>query len=316
MLAYAGRGNISRESLALGDLVSEMVHLLRLSISRNVLLNLNLDKHLPRVEGDATQLRQVLMNLVINASEAIGERSGVISITTGAVQGTEAYLSQFAGHEDLPEGLYVSLEVSDTGCGMAPEVVARLFEPFFTTKFQGRGLGMSAVLGIMKSHHGALKVYTEPEKGTTFRLIFPALEGAGAPAAPVPADEAQAALRKGRILLVDDDETVRAVGAAMLKRLGYEVLLANDGEQGLQAYRARATEIDLVIMDLTMPVMDGEATFRALRAEFPAVAVVITSGYSEHDVSARFAGKGVAGFLQKPFSMDLLRKVLGPLTPG
>ena len=316
MLAYAGRGNLSREPLALGDLVSEMVHLLRLSIPRNVLLNLNLDKNLPRMEGDATQLRQVLMNLVINASEAIGERSGVISITTGAVQGTQAYLAQFCGYEELPEGLYVSLEVSDTGCGMTADVVARLFEPFFTTKFQGRGLGMSAVLGIMKSHHGALKVYTEPGKGTTFRLIFPALEGhAGlAPARQEPAGPAPA--RKARVLLVDDDETVRAVGAAMLKRLGYEVLAAEDGLVGLEAYRREAGTIDLVVLDLTMPRMDGEATFRALRAEFPAATVVITSVYSQHDVSARFAGKGVAGFLQKPFSMDLLRKVLGPLTQG
>jgi len=307
MLAYSGKGHFVIESIHLGHLVEEMVHLLRTTISKKVLLNLNLEKSLPPTEGDATQLRQVIMNLVINASEAIGDRSGVITISTGAMDCTPEYLTETYLDEDLVPGLYVSLEVSDTGCGMDRETQSRIFEPFFTTKFTGRGLGMAAVLGIVRGHKGALKVYSEPNKGTTFKLLFPAAEEFAGTAGGDP-EAAKASWKgDGLILLVDDEETIRALGKRMLERMGFEVITAEDGRVAMEIYEERGSEISLVVLDLTMPHMNGEETFRALRGLDPGVRVILSSGYTEHDIVGRFAGKGLAGFIPKPYTMQSLR---------
>jgi CheY-like chemotaxis protein len=250
------------------------------------------------------------MNLVINASEAIGERSGVITISTGAMDCTREYLTETYLDNSLVEGLYIWLEVSDTGCGMDKETQNRMFEPFFTTKFTGRGLGMAAVMGIVRGHNGALKVYSELGRGTTFKVLFPALEDpAGTHSKSEPGSEA---LWKGSglVLLVDDEETIRALGKKQLEALGFQVLVAADGREALEIYRDRVDAIRLVLLDLTMPHMNGEETFRELRRLNPTVRVVISSGYTESEIVSRFAGKGVADCVQKPYTLKTLRQHL------
>ncbi len=307
MLAYSGKGQFVIEHMYLNELIQEMIHMLKTSISKKVLLNLNLDKMAPAIEGDPSQVRQVLMNLVINASEAIGDKSGVVTVSTGARYCEDAYLQETFHVDTLPEGLYVSVEVSDTGCGMDRDTQSRIFEPFFTTKFTGRGLGMSAVMGIMRGHKGALKVYSEPGKGTTFRLLFPASPDAvnESPGNEVESDNAWRG--NGMVLLVDDEETVLGVGRSMLEKMGFSVITAWDGREAVEIYRKHRREITFVVMDLTMPHMTGEEAFRELRRIDPEVKVFISSGYSEWEISARFAGKSLAGFIQKPYQIaDLL----------
>jgi CheY-like chemotaxis protein len=287
-----------------------MIHMLKTCISKKVVLNLNLENSAPPFEGDPAQIRQVLMNLVINASEAIGEKSGVVTVSTGARYCDAEYLRETFLDESLPEGLYVSLEVSDTGCGMDRETHARIFEPFFTTKFTGRGLGMSAVLGIVRGHKGAIKVYSEPGKGTTFRLLFPASTRAGEESAGGKVEPGSEWRGTGTVLLVDDEETILGVGRLMLERLGFSVITAGDGKEAVEIYRSRGSEIAFVLLDLTMPRMNGEEAFRELRRIDPDVRVILSSGYSEREISARFAGKGLTGFIQKPYQMASLRDAM------
>ncbi len=310
MLAYSGRGKFVIERLRLDDVVQEMIHMLKTCISKKVLLNLNLAKDLPPIEGDPGQVRQVLMNLVLNASEAIGDRSGVVTVSTGARYCDADYLRETFIDDALPEGVYVSLEVSDTGCGMDRETQARIFEPFFTTKFTGRGLGMAAVLGIVRGHKGALKVYSEPGRGTTFRILFPALTGASEDAGIRELESQNGWRGQGTVLLVDDEETILAVGRLMLEKLGFSVITAVDGKEAVDIYKERGSEVALVLLDLTMPHMNGEEAFRELRRIDPGVRVIISSGYSEQEIAARFAGKGLAGFIQKPYQVAKLREAV------
>jgi PAS domain S-box-containing protein len=309
MLAYSGKGKFVIELLDLSEVVEEMAHILEVSVSKKAILKYNFADNLPPFEGDATQVRQVIMNLITNASEAIGDRSGIISISVGAMQADRTYLRETYLDENLPEGMYVTLEVADTGCGMDDETRGKLFDPFFTTKFTGRGLGMAAVLGIVRGHSGAVKIYSEMGKGTTMRVLFPAVEGKIAAMAKR-ADAVADWRGSGTVLLVDDEETVRAVGAMMLKRLGMTVIPASDGREAVDIFAHRSDEIDCVILDLTMPHMDGEQAYRELRRIDPEVHVIMSSGYNEQDVTQRFVGKGLAGFIQKPYELEKLVAIL------
>lgn len=317
MLAYSGKGRFVIEPIQFGTLIGEMVSLLKASISKKAILNLNLRESLPALRGDPSQIRQIVMNLVINASEALGEHAGAITLSTGLMDGSPERLAAAYLDEQLAEGPYVWLEVADTGCGMDPETQRRIFEPFFTTKFTGRGLGLSAVLGIVRGHQGALKVHSEPGKGTTFKVLFPAAPQ-DKPTLPRQGETQSVAWKgAGTILLVDDEESVRTMGNRMLERNGFRVLTAADGREALEIYRARRDEIALVLLDLTMPDLDGEETFHELRRIDPNVRVVMSSGYTESEIIPRFAGQPLAGFLQKPYStaalMDCLRV---PLSGG
>ncbi len=307
MLAYSGKGRFVIEAIDINRLVEEMGHMLEVSISKKAVLRYNLTKLLPTVNVDATQIRQIIMNLVINASEAIGDQSGVIAITTGCLECNDAYLQEFWLTDPIPEGLYVSLEIADSGCGMDKETLSRMFDPFFTTKFTGRGLGMAAVLGIVRGHKGAIKVYSEPGRGSSFKVLLPAgdkpaelFNGKAA------ADSWQGS---GTALLVDDEETVRAIGAEMLKELGFDVITAKDGREAVEIFNT-GKEFSVVILDLTMPHMDGEQCFRELRRLDPAVKVIMSSGFSEHEVTQKFVGKGLAGFVQKPYKLSVLKEAL------
>lgn len=313
MLAYAGKSQVERRNMALGDLVEETLHLLKTCISKKAILNLNLEKSLPCIHGDPAQIRQILMNLVINASDAIGERSGVITISTGAMDCSEQYLSKGYIVPPGKAGTYVYIEVSDTGCGMDKKTIERIFEPFFTTKFTGRGLGLSAIMGIVKAHEGALRVYSEPWKGSTFKVMFPAVEIAKEHDTE---DSVNTTWRgSGTVLIVDDEESIRAISAMQLRRLGLDVLTAEDGRQAVDIYRAHKDEIALVLLDLTMPHMNGEEAYRKLRQINPDVRVILASGYSETDIAARFAGKGLAGCMQKPYTLTKLSELLSTLLP-
>ena len=317
MLAYSGKGQSIIENIRLRDLIGEMVSLLKASISKKAIFNLNLKDSLPPLRGDPSQIRQVIMNLVINASEALGEHSGAITISTGVMECSREYLSEAFLDESLAEGSYVWLEVSDTGCGMDHDIQRRIFEPFFTTKFTGRGLGLSAVLGIVRGHKGALKVYSEPGRGTTFKVLFPAVLEERVLAGRSQGMKAGGWKGAGTILLVDDEESVRVMGTRMLERLGFGVLIAVDGREALDIYRERREEIALVLLDLTMPDLDGEEAFRELRRTDPQVCVVMSSGHTESEIAPRFAGKRLSGFLQKPYTLDALSQCLrGALGAG
>lgn len=307
MLAYSGKGRFVVENLDLNRLVEEMTHLLEVSISKKVVLRFDLTQSLPCIDADATQIRQIVMNLVINASEAIGDKSGIITIHTGYQQCDEKYLKGAWLTDQIPEGTYVFLEISDTGCGMDKDTLSKIFDPFFTTKFTGRGLGMAAVLGIVRGHKGTIKVYSEPEKGTTFKLLFPS-SGRLNETARVETD-GDDWKGSGKVLLVDDEETVRDIGSEMLRESGFEVVTATDGRDALDLFR-NTPDIAFVILDLTMPHMDGEQCFRELRQLDPKVKVIMSSGFSEHEVTQKFAGKGLVGFVQKPYKLSVLQEAL------
>jgi two-component system, cell cycle sensor histidine kinase and response regulator CckA len=313
MLAYSGRASFAVERVNLPELVQEMLHLLKTSISKKALLNVQIEQGLPAIKADPSQIRQIVMNLVLNASEAIGDRSGVIALSAGAARCDREWLRAAEPGGSLQEGLYVQLEVSDTGCGMAPDVRARIFEPFFTTKFSGRGLGLAALLGIVRAHHGAIRVHSEVGKGSRFTLVFPALEDVD-DASAGPPEAAQPVWRgSGTVLFADDEESLRALGSRMLERLGYRVITACDGREAVEIYRARQAEIDLVILDLTMPHLDGGQAFGKLRAIDPNVRVVLASGYSPEDVASRIGGDALVGVLQKPYTLSRMRDLLSAL---
>ena len=312
MLAYSGKGRFVLEALDLNRLVREMTSMLEVSLSKKASLRFHLSEPLPGIVADPTQIRQIIMNLAINASEAIGENSGVITISTGSLDCDRSYLAESWLNEELPEGHYVFLEISDTGCGMSNETIARIFEPFFTTKFTGRGLGMAAILGIVRGHKGVIKVYSEPGKGSSFKVLFPASER---PAEQASSKNIDAGWKgNGTVLLVDDEETVREVASAMLSELGYDVISAVDGRDALEKYRLHGDRISLVLMDLNMPNLNGEEAFLELRRLYSHVRVILSSGFSEQEVTRKFLGKGLEGFVQKPYTLAALRNVVSRLT--
>jgi PAS domain S-box-containing protein len=313
MLAYSGKGRFIVKAVNLNDLVQEMAHLLRISISKKVELKFNFDRDLPAIQADATQMRQVVMNLLTNSSEAIGDESGVIAISTGHRYCIPEDLTSAYLHEELPEGEYVFFEVADTGCGMGKETLIRLFDPFFTTKFQGRGLGMAAVLGIVRGHRGAIQVKSEPGQGTAFTIWFPAIavESGAAEVSPKSPPQWRG---QGTVLIVDDEEILRRVGKRMLEKFGFEVETAEDGEQALELFQRSPDRFVCVILDMTMPRMDGEETHRRLKRIRNDIPVILSSGYNEQEVVNRFVGQGLAGFIQKPYQaaelMEKLKEVL------
>jgi CheY-like chemotaxis protein len=311
MLACSGKGRFVIRHLDLSHLVADTTDLLRLSISTKAVLKLELAPDLPAVSGDSTQIRQILMNLVINASDAIGDRHGLIRIATSVLAVDRAYLEGTAYSSDVEPGEFVCLEVSDNGCGMTPETVSRIFDPFFTTKFTGRGLGLAAVLGIVRGHRGAIKVYSEPGKGSTFKLLLPRTEGVAERDAVAPAGGAWRG--SGTVLVVDDEDALRNVAARLLERNGFEVEVACNGREGVEKFAAQPDRFRAVLLDLTMPQMDGEEAFREIRRIRPAARVLLMSGFSHQEAVDRFAGKGLGGFIQKPFGPQQLSQSLRTL---
>ena len=301
MLAYSGKGRFLIEKINLNEAVEEMTHMLEVLISKKAVIKYHFSENLPLVEADATQIRQIIMNLVTNSSDAIDRTSGVISITTGVMFCDNDYLISTYIDESLPEGFYVYLEVTDTGSGMNRETMEKLFDPFYSTKFTGRGLGLSAVLGIIRGHSGAIKIYSELGRGTSIKVLFPACDSSEELQNERGGQVVDQWTGSGTILLVDDEESVVSIGTRMLQRLGFDVLTAADGQLAVNSFREHSDIIKLVILDLTMPHLDGEEAFRELRRIRSDVRVLMSSGYNQQEVIQRFAGKSLAGFLQKPY---------------
>lgn len=305
MLAYAGKGRFLIGSFALNPLIQELVPLVQSSVSKKAKLELELDSELPEIEGDRTQIEQVVMNLITNASDALEGKEGVIRLRTGFA--SEAQGLDLDSREKSHSS-WVLLEVSDTGAGMDEGTRSRIFDPFFTTKFTGRGLGLAAVQGIVRAHRGAIRVESQPGCGTTFTVLLPAGESESerrTPPAPT-----RGVQGSGTVLVVDDEETVRDVARAALESAGYEVLLAGDGFEGVQRFRERMGDVVCLIVDVSMPRVDGEETVQQIRALSADIPVLLTSGYTERDARERFARGDVAGFIQKPFrAEELVEKV-------
>jgi PAS domain S-box-containing protein len=309
LLAYSGRGKFQVEPLSLSRLVDEMEDLLETVISKKASLEHHYAADLPLIDGDATQIRQVIMNLITNASDALGDRTGKITITLGAME-TDASTPCIAGAP--PEGVSVFLEVSDTGAGMEAETLQRIFDPFFTTKFTGRGLGLAAVLGIMRGHHGAIQVVSQPDQGTAFRLLFPRSNRPASQEVRVDNPD-QTYEGRGLILVVDDEETVRSVAANTLEKCGFTVQTATNGRDGLRAYHEGAAQIRAVVLDLTMPILSGDEVLASLRSDAgpgATVPILLSSGYSSTDVAANLQRFAPIQFLQKPYRpADLIQKI-------
>jgi len=311
MLAYSGKGHFIIKPLNLTTMVSGITSLLEVSIHRTITLHYTLPEDIGLIEADEAQIQQIIMNLVINASDAIGEDQGTIRITTGEIDADSDYLTHAIAQsgKDLLAGRYIFLEVSDSGCGMNSATQQKLFEPFFTTKFTGRGLGMSAVLGIVRGHHGAMMLYSEVGKGTTFKVLFPLVKNSTI-TPPTSATEQTHWQGSGTILIVDDEETIRETASAMLEEMGFNIVTATDGLEGVELYRQHQQKIVAVLMDMTMPNLDGAGCFHALKQINPQVKVILSSGYNEQDSTQKFDSQGLAGFIQKPYWPESLENTL------
>ncbi|MFN7997707.1 MAG: PAS domain S-box protein [Bryobacteraceae bacterium] len=308
LLAYAGKGRFVEEATDLGRLASDILALIRSSVPKHVHVRLDAAPDLPAIHGDPGQVQQLIMNLVINAAEAIPEeRLGTVSVRTRVQEVSAHGLANCIWGDQLRPGTYVVLEVEDNGSGISPDLIGRIFDPFFTTKFTGRGLGLAAAHGIVRSHHGAIQVDSLPGRGSTFRVLFPAAPGV---AAEVEAFEHEDLTGTGTILVIDDEEVVRSTASRTLEHLGYTVMTARNGEEGLDLLRKHAGSISLVLLDMTMPELSGEETFRQLRLQNPDVTVLLSSGYSEVEAARRFPSKDIAGFVQKPYTATRLGRIV------
>jgi PAS domain S-box-containing protein len=320
MLAYSGKGAFIVRHLDLSSEVREMATLLRTAISKQASLVSELALSLPAVNADPTQIRQILMNLITNASDALRDASGTITLRTGMIRRDELNDPKFGGPLDQEEPsldgdeLLVYLEVTDTGAGMTPDTLQRIFDPFFSTKFAGRGLGLAAVMGIVQSHQGLLRIRTEPGQGTSFRVLFPAVAG------PARKPEKPSAARsdwqgEGTVLVVDDEEGVREVAERMLQEIGFDTISAVDGREAVEVMQQIGDKVTAVLLDLSMPRMGGQETLRHLRAHRPQLPIIMMSGYTEQVVAPQVngSGPGATTFLQKPFLAEDLIGVLRPI---
>jgi two-component system, cell cycle sensor histidine kinase and response regulator CckA len=312
LMIYAGKESESSEMLDVSRIVREMLTLLRVSVSKNVVLETDLSDDLPSIRGNPSQLRRITLNLVTNASEAMGHRGGTIRLSTArVVPGRTA--------EKLPgvaEGDYLSLEVADNGSGMPPTIQARVFDPFFTTKSAGRGLGLAVVQGIVRSLQGTIHLLSDPDKGTTFQILLPIAETAAkANAEPIqPAEEASPALHESTVLIVEDEDRLRSAVVKLLRKSGFHVLEAGDGSAAIDLLHAKGSEIDIVLLDMTIPGRSSQDVVAEAAQAWPGIKVFLTSAYSEEMITANMSAPTIRGFIRKPFQhgdlVQLLRRAL------
>ena len=308
MLAFSGKGRFAMGQIDLNRLLEELKPQIALDLTKRATLGFRLAESLPRIEGDPVQIQQVVKYLVTNASESLGDGEGIIDITTGN-QDLEAEMirQSFPGQLLMP-GPHVTLEVTDTGCGIRPENLPRIFDPFYSTKFAGRGLSLAVAQGILRGHKAGFTLTSSVGVGTRFKLFFPIVPTAYP--APVAALREEP-IPQGSILFVDDEPVLREAVGEMLEMLGYDVIFAKDGLEAVERYKERQAEIGLVVMDLTMPRMDGKAALQAIQAINPNAKVILSSGYSEHDAIQQFQNGGLAGFLPKPYRLAQLETRAG-----
>ncbi|TLS74187.1 response regulator [Mariprofundus erugo] len=304
MLTYAGHRASRPEEIDLSQLLCDMASLLAVNIGKQVHVEYELDENLPNILGDVVQIQQVMMNLITNANEAIGDENGVITIRSGCLHADQDDLDRLEYSQNTIPGDYVYFEVSDNGCGMDQATRERLFDPFFTTKFTGRGLGMSAVLGIIQSHLGALTLESVPGEGTTFRVLFPVTEVLQQAPALSGSEDSPSRAAGHTVLVTDDDEVVREMTVSVLNYFGFQGVAAENGKAALDILAGEDGErINLVLLDVMMPGMDGVDTFRAIR-KIRDIPIVLVSGYNTSDMLARFDGLQPSGFIQKPFAAN------------
>ena len=316
MLAYSGKGRFLIKGIDINSMISETVTLLGIAASKNCQLQYEMARGLPQVEADETQLRQVVMNLVLNASEAIGNVPGIITVKTSLAELGRSSPEILQHEEQLAPGTYVRIEVRDTGPGMSEDIQKKIFDPFFTTKFTGRGLGLSAVQGIVRGHKGLITLVSAPGKGSSFRIWLPAASNA-ASASEAPVAAVGANWRgSGHILVVDDEHVIRDVASRLLQLAGFTTSLAVNGAEAIELLSANPAAYSMILLDMTMPVMDGVEAFSQLRQLNPSVPIVIMSGFTKHGIDAPFADNAPTAFIDKPLNgpvlIDTLRKILTP----
>ena len=310
MLAYTGRARLQMEPVDLNALVQEMEALLRAAISHRVVIRFELTHPLDAVTADATQLRQIVMNLITNAADAIGESDGLITIRTGSMEVDATTSREHWVGGELPDGVFAYVEVADTGRGMDATTMARIFDPFFTTKFVGRGLGLAATLGIVRGHRGAIRVASEPGRGTQFRIALPRT-GARPRPTPPQIDPASEGWRgHGTVLVIDDEEAVRQVAGALLKRVGFTVVTAPEVARGIELLRENMNDVSAVLLDRSMPGVDGPAAVDAVRRVAPRMPIVLTTGYDDKVALGDYAGRELAAVLRKPFLAPELNRAM------
>lgn len=310
LLAFSGRGHFRVEQVNVNSQIQELVVLLEASVPKKVTLRVDANPSLPNVDADVSQLNQVLMNLVINGAEAIGEQGGSVVVRTGRQVLEARDLASVGAFPDTAPGPFVFVEVSDTGHGMDEGTLARIFDPFFTTKVSGRGLGLAAVQGIIRGHRGAIRVYSELGRGTTFKIFLPTsveLSEREAVTETTPGSNC------GTVLVVDDEPAVRQFARAALEFAGFRVIEAVDGREGVETFRALAGEIDLVLLDLTMPRMNGEEALAEMRKIRSSTTIVLSSGYNHVEATRRLVGRGKVEFIQKPYPAKELISLVGRL---
>jgi CheY-like chemotaxis protein len=280
------------------------------SARSSILTLCDLDKNIPAVQGNSVQLRQIVMNLIINASEAIGEKYGVINVSTSLTSEGPAQAAD--GASSLSPGPYIRLEVSDTGCGMTEEIQARIFDPFFTTKFTGRGLGLASVQGIIRSHNGTINVVSAPGRGSRFEVVLPCTDqpAVGALNIAVPASAEEAGSAAGAVLVVEDEDSLRVAVSKALRKQGFFVIEAGDGRTGADLFLANEPEIDVVLLDMTLPRMSGREVLGVLRRARPDVKVILTTAYSQDSTLTAIGGQPPWLFIRKPYPLSELINAL------
>jgi PAS domain S-box-containing protein len=311
MMAYSDKYKLIITKVNMAMQVDETVVMLKSSLPKNTVMKTNLSASIPLIEGDVSQLSQMVMNLVINASEAIGTEQGEVKVSVDKFDVIAGKTFKDYNGQPIPSGDYVCLEVTDNGCGMDETTIARSFEPFYTTKFTGRGLGMSSVLGIIQAHAGALQVFSELGQGTTFKMYLPAIEEVGRDVKESTSTASVAWQGSGTILLVEDEAELRLIAKELLERCGFTVLEAVNGMHALEIYQKNAKRITLVFTDIGMPVMDGYELFEKLKKLTPELPIFISSGYGDSDVNARIISDDIAGIISKPYNADKLQEGIG-----
>ena len=315
LLAYSGQGRFVIQPVDISEVAREMVSLIRTSIPKTAQLRLELINGLPLVIADVVQIRQLIMNLVINGAEAIGDHPGLVTVTTGVQELDGQPAGAAVGADEIAPGEYVFLEVRDNGAGMDEATIGKIFDPFFTTKFTGRGLGLSAALGIVRGHKGTIQVTSSPGRGSSFQVLLPAAKEK-APPVVVPVPEQDLTGRGVVVLVVDDEELVSRTASLSLERLGYTVMTASDGSEAIKLFELLSSQIALVVLDLSMPVMSGEECLKKLKGIRPDIPVLLSSGFSEAEAVRRFQASGVTGFLQKPYTARHLAEVVKSTLSG
>jgi len=313
MLAFSGKGSFDVRAFDLSTLAKQMRQLITANISRKINLVYDLKENVPLIVADVTQIRQIVMNLVINASEAIVNKEGTITVSNGKMHCGKDCLSRIISKVDLAEGEYIYLSVKDDGCGIPPELIHKVVDPFFSTKFVGRGLGLAAVLGIVSEYKGGIIINSEKEKGSEFITIFPISQNN---AAQIIEEKIKKVEWKGSglVLLTDDEEAVRKVSERMLLKMGFQVLTAANGLEAVKIFKENQDKIRLVILDYTMPVLSGTEAYTHITNIKSDIPVILSSGYNEETaVNKSTSGKNLT-FMQKPYEyqslMEKIREVL------